>query len=106
MHWEESNMANIQISLQEVQDTANQLRSLNMLMDEELNAMKSEMNRLDSSWISDGSLEIRNKFNLFSSRFEKQKETINQYAKFLDLAVSSYDTLETTITSNASGMQV
>ena len=78
-------MANIQISLQEVQDTANQLRSLNMLMDEELN---------------------RNKFNLFSSRFEKQKETINQYAKFLDLAVSSYDTLETTITSNASGMQV
>ena len=99
-------MANIQISLQEVQDTANQLRSLNMLMDEELNAMKSEMNRLDSSWISDGSLEIRNKFNLFSSRFEKQKETINQYAKFLDLAVSSYDTLETTITSNASVMQV
>ena len=99
-------MANIQISLQEVQDTANQLRSLNMLMGEELNAMKSEMNRLDSSWISDGSLEIRNKFNLFSSRFEKQKETINQYAKFLDLAVSSYDTLETTITSNASGMQV
>ena len=99
-------MANIQISLQEVQDTANQLRSLNMLMDEELNAMKSEMNRLDSSWISDGSLEIRNKFNLLSSRFEKQKETINQYAKFLDLAVSSYDTLETTITSNASGMQV
>lgn len=99
-------MANIQISLQEVQDTANQLRSLNMLMDEELNAMKSEMNRLDSSWISDGSLEIRNKFNLFSSRFEKQKETINQYAKFLDLAVSSYDTLETTITLNASGMQV
>ena len=99
-------MANIQISLQEVQDTANQLRSLNILMDEELNAMKSEMNRLDSSWISDGSLEIRNKFNLFSSRFEKQKETINQYAKFLDLAVSSYDTLETTITSNASGMQV
>ena len=70
-------MANIHISLQEVQDTANQLRSLNMLMDEELNAMKSEMNRLDSSWISDGSLEIRNKFNLFSTRFEKQKETIN-----------------------------
>lgn len=99
-------MATIHISLQEVQDTANQLRSLNMLMDEELNTMKSEMNRLDSSWISDGSLEIRNKFDLFSSRFEKQKETINQYAKFLDLAVSSYDTLETTITSNASGMQV
>lgn len=99
-------MANIQISLQEVSDTVNKLRTLNQMMDDELNDMKREMNLLDGTWISDGSNEIRNKFNLFSNRFEKQKETIHQYAKFLDLAVSSYDTLETTITSNASSMQV
>ena len=99
-------MANIQISLQEVSDTVNKLRTLNQMMDDELNEMKREMNLLDGTWISDGSNEIRNKFNLFSNRFEKQKETIHQYAKFLDLAVSSYDTLETTITSNASSMQV
>ncbi len=99
-------MANIQISLQEVADTANTLRTLNQMMDEELNEMKREMNLLNGTWISDGSNEIRNKFHLFSNRFEKQKETIQQYAKFLDLAVSSYDTLETTITSNASSMQV
>ncbi len=99
-------MANIQISLQEVSDTVNKLRTLNQMMDDELNEMKREMNLLDGTWISDGSSEIRNKFNLFSNRFEKQKETIHQYAKFLDLAVSSYDTLETTITSNASSMQV
>ncbi len=99
-------MANIQISLQEVSDTANQLRSLNQMMDDELNEMKHEMNLLDGSWISEGSSEIRNKFNLFANRFEKQKATIDQYARFLDLTVSSYDTLETTIASNASSMQV
>ena len=99
-------MANIKISLQEVSDTANKLRTLNQMMDEELNEMKMEMNLLDGTWVSDGSSEIRNKFNLFSNRFEKQKATIDQYARFLDLTVSSYDTLETTITSNASSMQV
>ena len=99
-------MANIKISLQEVSDTANKLRTLNQMMDEELNEMKMEMNLLDGTWVSDGSSEIRNKFNLFSNRFEKQKATINQYARFLDLTVSSYDTLETTIASNASSMQV
>lgn len=98
-------MANISISLQEVSDTANKLRSLNQMMDEELQQMKREMNLLNGTWISDGSQEIRNRFQLFSMRFEKQKATIDQYARFLDLAVSSYDTLETTITSNASGMQ-
>ncbi len=99
-------MANIKISLQEVSDTANKLRTLNQMMDEELNEMKMEMNLLDGTWVSDGSSEIRNKFNLFSNRFEKQKATIDQYARFLDLTVSSYDTLETTIASNASSMQV
>ena len=99
-------MANIKISLQEVSDTANKLRTLNHMMDQELNEMKMEMNLLDGTWVSDGSSEIRNKFNLFSNRFEKQKATINQYARFLDLTVSSYDTLETTIASNASSMQV
>jgi uncharacterized protein YukE len=99
-------MANIKISLQEVSDTANKLRTLNQMMDEELNDMKMEMNLLDGTWVSDGSSEIRNKFNLFSNRFEKQKATIDQYARFLDLTVSSYDTLETTIASNASSMQV
>lgn len=98
-------MANISISLQEVSETANKLRSLNQMMDEELQQMKREMNLLNGTWISDGSQEIRNRFQLFSARFEKQKATIDQYARFLDLAVSSYDTLETTITSNASGMQ-
>lgn len=99
-------MASIKISLQEVSDTASKIYNLNQLMYEELMEMKKEMNALNGTWISDGSEEIRERFNLFANRFEKQKDTIDQYAKFLDLTVSSYDTLETTITGNASGMQV
>ncbi len=98
-------MANINISLNEVSQTASQLRSLNQSIYETLNLMKKEMNQLDSSWISEGSQQIRNQFNLLSNRFEKQREVIDAYAKFLDFTVSSYDTLESTITANASGMQ-
>lgn len=98
-------MANIQISLQEVTDTANRIRSLNNLMHEELSDMKKEMNLLGGAWISDASETIRSQFNLFANRFERQKETIDEYAKFLDLTASSYDSLETTINSNASNMQ-
>lgn len=98
-------MANIQISLQEVTDTASKIRNLNQMMYDELMNLKQEMNALSSVWQSEGADTLRNQFNLFTNRFERQKETIDEYAKFLDLTVSSYDSLESTITSNASTMQ-
>ncbi|MDO4415265.1 MAG: pore-forming ESAT-6 family protein [Erysipelotrichaceae bacterium] len=98
-------MSTINISLAEVSDTAARLRSLGASMYDELNQMKKEMNSLSSTWISEGSEEIRSRFNMFANRFEKHKADIDAYAKYLELTVSSYDTLESTITSNASGMQ-
>ena len=98
-------MSEIRISLAEVSETANRIRSLNQQMYEELSVMKREMNMLDGTWISDGSQEIRTRFNLFANRFIKQKEVIDSYARYLDLTVSSYDTLESAITGNASGIQ-
>ena len=59
-----------------------------------------------ASRISDGGEAIRAKFNVFATRFETEKETIDSYAAFLDRTAESYDTLETTITSNAQSMQV
>jgi uncharacterized protein YukE len=98
-------MANIRISLNEVADTASRIRSLNQAMYDALSDMKREMNALNGTWISDGSEEIRNRFNLFSNRFDHHREVIESYARFLDLTVSSYDSLESTITGNASSVQ-
>ena len=91
-------MSNIQISLAEVSDTAAKLRSTNQLMYDDLSAMQKEITSLNGTWVSDGSEEIRNRFQLFANR-------IDSYAKFLDTTVSSYDSLESTITGNASGIQ-
>ncbi|MBE6110814.1 MAG: WXG100 family type VII secretion target [Erysipelotrichaceae bacterium] len=98
-------MSNINISLAEVADTAARLRTLGSSMYDELCSMKKEMDSLSSTWISDGSQEIRSRFTMFANRFEKHKADIDAYAKYLELTVSSYDTLESTISSNASGMQ-
>jgi len=98
-------MNEIRISLAEVSETAAKIRRLNQAMYDDLCEMKKEMNALDGSWISDGSREIRSRFNMFANRFEKQKEVIESYAGYLDLVSSSYDTLESAITGNATGMQ-
>lgn len=98
-------MAEIKISLDEVSQAAKRLRVLNASMYEELNSMKTEMNALNADWISDASQEIRSHFNLFAHRFENERERIEEYAGFLDLTVESYEALESSIASNASGMQ-
>ena len=98
-------MDQISISLNEVSETASRIRQLNQMMYDALNKMKKEMNLLSGTWISEGSQEIRSRFGVFANRFDRQKTVIDEYARFLELTVSSYDSLESAITGNASGIQ-
>ena len=82
-------MSEIRISLQEVKDTVDKLRTLNEEMLEELTNMEKEMNSLEGTWISDGSEEIRSRFAMFAKRFIDEKEKIDEYARFLDLTVAN-----------------
>lgn len=99
-------MDTIKISCAQVSQCAQSIRNLNALMYDSLNLMKTHMNSLNGSWISDSGNTIRNQFNLFAKRFETQKEIIDSYAKFLDLTVSSYDSLESSINNNAQNFTV
>ena len=98
-------MNNLKISLAEVSECAARIRVLNQQMYDQLCEMKREMNATNATWISEAAETIRTRFNQFASRFDIQKDTIDTYARFLDMTVSSYDTLETTINSNAAGIQ-
>ncbi len=98
-------MSNLKISLAEVSQCAAAIRQSNQTMYDLLNQMKKEMNDTNVSWISEGGETIRVRFSQFAARFERQKEILDSYARFLDNTVTSYDSLETTITSNASNMQ-
>lgn len=98
-------MSTLKISLSEVSECASRIRTLNQQMYDQLMEMKKEMMDTNVSWISESGETIRSRFNQFASRFDTEKETIDSYARFLDLTVQSYDSLETSINSNASGIR-
>lgn len=98
-------MNEIKITLSEVSSTANQIRTLNKSLDETLSYVTKLMNELNGVWQSDGEETLLQRFTHFSSRFIDESETIESYAAFLDNTVSSYDSLESTITANASNFE-
>jgi uncharacterized protein YukE len=98
-------MNGISITCAEVQAAAVQLNNLNSQMNEALLDMKREMNALEGGWISDAGENYPRPLQCFCQPFETQRMTISAYAKFLEQTAESYDSLENTINSNASGMQ-
>ncbi len=92
----------INISLIDVSNIANSLRTYNQNLDEILSYVKQIMNEISETWNSDSSMTIVSNFNAFSKRFDEESAAISSYAAFLDRAVTSYDSLESTLNSNAS----
>ena len=95
-------MEEIRISLPELSDTASQMRNYNSTLDEILSFVKKTMNDLQAVWDSDGENTLLTSFNKFSTKFIEESEVIESYARFLDDTVNNYDSLESTIVSNAS----
>lgn len=95
----------IRITLQEVSNIANEIRTCNTSLDEKLNEVSRLMNSLSSVWESDGQNTLLQRFTRFSRKFIDESEIIESYAKFLDDTVSQYDSLESTFVSNASNFE-
>ena len=98
-------MEDIRITLPEVSNCAANLRNINAGLDEVLSTINRHMMDLSSVWKGTAGETIVERFQKFSARFIDESETIEEYAKFLDYTVSSYDSLESTITANASNFE-
>lgn len=98
-------MEELKISLAQVMHCAAEIRSCSQVMSEALERMRKEVSSTSGSWISEGGEAIRTRFQIFAGRFENQRQLMESYAQFLERAVESYDSLESTIISNASGIQ-
>lgn len=94
-------MSQIKITLPEVSSMATALRNYNKSLDDTLSYALRTMNELNSSWHSLGADRIMANFNKFSKVFLDESQTIEEYAKFLDFTVSTYDSIESTISLNA-----
>jgi len=95
----------INISLGEVSKTAGAIRTINKSLYTRLEEIKKEMNNLSSTWQSDASETIRNKFNALAPRFEEYNSVVESYAQFLDDTVTHYNTTETKINNYATSFK-
>lgn len=95
----------IKITMSEVSNTAMKMRSLNGQLDDVLKHISNLMNDLGSVWQSEGAETYAIKFKNFANHFVAESETIEEYCKFLDYTAQSYDSVESTITANASNME-
>ena len=95
----------IKITMGEVTKTAGTIRSLNNSLGSKLDDIRKAMDALQSTWQSDASETIRNKFRNLAPRFGEYKDVIESYAKFLDETVKSYQSTESSINTSASSFQ-
>lgn len=98
-------MDNIKITIPEVSASATAIRTINNNLDEVLCGVSRMMNDLSGFWEGTAGETIVQRFQKFANKFIDENQTIEAYAKFLDYTVSSYDSLESTITSNASSFE-
>lgn len=98
-------MDEINIGLAEVSESSKNIKLINENLDDTLNYVSKSMNELNSVWLSKGAETLMERFLNFSKKFQIESETIDTYANFLDHTVSSYDSLESTITANASNFE-
>jgi WXG100 family type VII secretion target len=96
----------IKISLGEVSQVANTIRTINQGLNVRLEEIKKEINSLSASWQSDAANTFKTKFNSMLPVFDDYKVTIDSYAKFLDATVvAGYDATETGINNSANSFR-
>ena len=82
------------ISLAEISDSANKIRTLNSELDDTLKSITNSMNELSSIWDSQGAETLVARFKRIANRFVVEDEVIEDYCKFLDLIVQTYDAIK------------
>ncbi len=91
----------IKISTHVLTGTAKTVRDINNDLDSKLKDINKSMNALEATWKSDAASDIRAAMNALQPKFEKYKEIVESYAKFLDMTATNYETTEGTIQTNA-----
>lgn len=91
----------INITLDQVSNTAATIKSLNTELDSRLEYIRGEMNALEASWQSEAASTIRSNFTKSAEKFSEYKKIIDSYAIFLEKTVEVYTQTETSINKNA-----
>ncbi len=95
----------INVSTQQLTDTAEKIKTLNEKMDADLQNINQKMDSLQATWKSDAATDIRANMNALKPRFEEYKNVVESYRQFLLRTAQSYEQTEGTIQSNAAAFK-
>lgn len=98
-------MDTLSITLEEVSQTAVQLRAHNTQLNEYLQDIYRCMNQLMSEWQSPAATTIQMKFQGMLPVFDRYHAVVEDYAKFLDQSVTTYQTMESRLNTRAETFQ-
>ena len=98
-------MDTLTITLEEVSQTAAKLRAHNAQLNECLQDIYHCMNQLVDEWQSPAATTIQMKFQGMLPIFDRYREVVEAYAKFLDQSVATYRTMESRLNTRAEAFQ-
>lgn len=91
----------IQITLDQLQQTAQEIRMQNKQLSGCLKEIATVMMQLSSYWQSPSSETLKNRFQAMLPVFDNYEVIVESYAKFLDQTVTAYQKMEQQLNSGA-----
>lgn len=98
-------MEHLHITLEEVTRTSSLLRTENQKLNGCLQDIHRCMNQLTNEWQSPAAQTIHTKFQSMLPVFQQYQDIVENYAKFLDQTVLTYQTMEGKLKANAESFQ-
>ena len=99
-------MATIKVTSSVLREKAGTLKSCSTSIASFTEEMKSEINRLKSTWEGAVAETTVRKFNELSKNFQEKHDVINQYANFLEEAAAEWDKVDQANKQAAESQQV
>lgn len=91
----------IEVSTARLASTAEDIKTLNQNLTDQLAEIRKEVKELVNIWDSEASEVLRGDFESYAPKFQEYKEVVDSYVTFLKQTAEAYDKTETHIKSNA-----
>lgn len=94
-------MATIKVDSTAMRDKANAFRTISKNISTYTNELEREINGMKKTWEGEAAETTVGRFTEFRQAFEEKKQTIENYAAFLENAAEAYDSSENSVKNGA-----
>lgn len=96
-------MATIKVDSTAIREKANTFKTIATNINTYMQDMEAEINNMKGVWEGEASEVTINKFKEYKKGFEEKKQSIENYATFLESAAEAYDNSEESVKNSVQG---